>query len=75
MQTLWILADQLSPGNAALTGADPVNSVVLIVESKARGEVLRHHQQKLALECSGMRHFQRRLMARTDVGYRKRRLP
>ncbi len=63
MQTLWILADQLSPENAALTGADPVNSVVLIVESKARGEVVHYHQQKLVLVYSGMRHFARDLRA------------
>ena len=63
MQTLWILADQLSPENAALAGADPTDSVVLIVESKARGEVVRYHQQKLVLVYSGMRHFARDLRA------------
>ena len=63
MQTLWILADQLSPDNAALAGADPANSMVLIVESKARGEVVRYHQQKLVLVYSGMRHFARDLRA------------
>ena len=63
MQTLWILADQLSPDNAALVGADPANSVVLIVESKARGEVVRYHQQKLVFVYSGMRHFARDLRA------------
>ena len=63
MQTLWILADQLSPGNAALAGADPAHSVVLFVESKARGELVRYHQQKLVLVYSGMRHFARDLRA------------
>ena len=43
--------------------ADPANSVVLIVESKARGEVVRYHQQKLVLVYSGMRHFARDLRA------------
>ena len=63
MQTVWILADQISPENAALAGADPAKSVVLIVESKARGEVVRYHQQKLVLVYSGMRHFARDLRA------------
>ena len=63
MQTLWILADQVSPENAALAGADPAKSVVLIIESKARGELVRYHQQKLVLVYSGMRHFARDLRA------------
>ena len=63
MKTVWILADQLSPENAALAGADPAESVVLIVESKARGEVVRYHKQKLVLVYSGMRHFARELQA------------
>ena len=63
MKTIWILADQLSPENSALAGADRANSVVLIVESKARGEAVRYHQQKLVLVYSGMRHFARDLEA------------
>jgi deoxyribodipyrimidine photolyase-related protein len=63
MQTIWILADQLSPDNVALAAADPAKSIVLIVESKARGEVVRYHQQKLVLVYAGMRHFARDLEA------------
>ena len=63
MRTIWILADQLSLENAALAEADPADSVVLIIESKARGEVVRYHQQKLVLVYSGMRHFARDLRA------------
>ena len=61
MTSIWILADQLSVENAALAAADRASSVVVIVESKARGEVLRYHQQKLVLVYSGMRHFARDL--------------
>ena len=63
MVTIWILADQVSPENAALAAADKAQSVVLFVESKARGNVVRYHQQKLVLVYSGMRHFARELEA------------
>ncbi len=64
MTTLWILADQLSlEHNSALAGADKADSIVLIVESKARGNVVSYHQQKLVLVYSGMRHFVRDLEA------------
>ncbi len=63
MTTLWILADQLSPENSALATADRADSVVLFVESKARGGLVRYHQQKLVLVYAGMRHFARELEA------------
>jgi deoxyribodipyrimidine photolyase-related protein len=61
MNTVWILGDQLSPEHAALGLATPQDSHVLIVESKARGSVLRYHQIKLVLVYSAMRHFARDL--------------
>ena len=64
MQTIWILGDQVSLENTALRSADPRDSVVLMVESKARGAVLRYHQHKLVLVYSGMRHFARDLRER-----------
>lgn len=57
MNTLWILGDQLSPDHAALKKADPAHCQVLMVESKARGSVMRYHQVKLVLVYSAMRHF------------------
>ncbi len=57
MRTIWILGDQLSPTNSALAAADRSGDVVLMVESKARGNALRYHQQKLVLIYAAMRHF------------------
>lgn len=57
MNTVWILGDQLSVTHGALAGADRGRDRVLMVESKARGRVLRYHQQKLVLIYSAMRHF------------------
>ena len=63
MRTIWILGDQLSLTNSALAAADPQEAVVLMVESKARGKVLRYHQQKLVLIYAAMRHFAQELEA------------
>ncbi len=63
METVWILYDQLSLANAALAGADKQRDVVLISESKARGQFYTYHQQKLVLVLSAMRHFARDLEA------------
>lgn len=57
MKTVWVLGDQLSPTNAALAQVDPSSAVVVMIESKARGALLRYHQQKLALVYSAMRHY------------------
>ncbi|TLD71966.1 cryptochrome/photolyase family protein [Phragmitibacter flavus] len=56
-QTIWVLGDQLSPNNAALTAADPASAVVLMIESKARGALRHYHKKKLLLVYSAMRHF------------------
>lgn len=61
METVWILYDQLSLANAALAGADKERDVVLISESKARGQFYTYHQQKLVLVVTAMRHFARDL--------------
>jgi deoxyribodipyrimidine photolyase-related protein len=52
-RTAWVLADQLSPDNPALEGADRL----LIVESRTRPGSVRFHRQKLHLVWSAMRHF------------------
>ena len=64
MRTIWILGDQVSLENTALLAADQSDSVVLMVESKARGGALRYHQLKLVLVYSAMRHFARDLRER-----------
>ena len=57
MRTAWVLGDQLTMGNAALSGLDPARDVVLMVESRARGAHRRYHRRKLVLVYSAMRHF------------------
>lgn len=49
MQTILVLGDQVSLESTALAPADPADSVVLMIESKARGGALRYHQLKLVL--------------------------
>jgi deoxyribodipyrimidine photolyase-related protein len=67
-RTAWILADQLSPENPALEGADRV----LMVESLAAAGRLPFHRQKLHLVWSAMRHFARELERDgVEVDYRK----
>lgn len=61
MTTVWILGDQLTLRNAALEGCDPKRTVVLMVESRARGGHRRYHQQKLVLVFAAMRHFRAEL--------------
>jgi deoxyribodipyrimidine photolyase-related protein len=70
MNTVWILGDQLSPEHAALSLTTPKESRVLMIESKARGAVLRYHKLKLVLVYSAMRHFARDLLkAGWEVDY------
>ncbi|MFN2476460.1 MAG: cryptochrome/photolyase family protein, partial [Chthoniobacterales bacterium] len=64
MQTIWVLGDQVSLESTALAAADPADSVVLMIESKARGGALLYHQLKLVLVYSAMRHFARDLRER-----------
>jgi len=67
-RTAWVLGDQLSRENPALTGADRV----LMVESRARLSGGRWHRQKLHLVLSAMRHFAAELEQRgVEVDYRR----
>lgn len=52
-----VLADQLSPGLAALRAADPATSVVLMSEVAEEAGYVPHHRKKLAFLFSAMRHF------------------
>jgi deoxyribodipyrimidine photolyase-related protein len=71
MKTVWILGDQLSPEHAELAQFRPGEARVLMIESKARGSVMRYHQLKLVLVYSAMRHFAAELRERGwEVDYR-----
>ncbi len=71
MKTVWILGDQLSPTHAALARTTAGESRVLMIESKARGSVMRYHQLKLVLVYSAMRHYAQELRERGwKVDYR-----
>jgi deoxyribodipyrimidine photolyase-related protein len=65
-----ILGDQLSPELATLSDLDPTTDVVLMMEVTEEGRYVRHHQQKIALVLSAMRHFALELRARgVEVDY------
>jgi deoxyribodipyrimidine photolyase-related protein len=57
IKTVWITGDQCSKNNTALIAADNANSVILMIESIARGNMLKYHKKKLVLIYSCMRHF------------------
>ena len=59
-----VLGDQLSPDLSALTGLDPAHDVVLLLEVAAESEHVAHHQQKIVLFLSAIRHFAEDLRAR-----------
>jgi deoxyribodipyrimidine photolyase-related protein len=59
-----VLGDQCSDGLSALDGIDAARDVVLMAEVRSECTYVRHHQQKIALVLSAMRHFARRLEAR-----------
>ncbi len=52
-----ILGDQLTPTISSLADADPAATLVLLAEVAAEASYVRHHQKKLALVFSAMRHF------------------
>jgi len=58
-----VLGDQLSLGLSALSDLGP-SDVVLLVEVHEEATYVRHHQQKIALIFSAMRHFAAELQAR-----------
>ena len=57
MHSIWIIGDQLSLTNSALVAANKKTDVVLIIESRNRGNFLKYHKKRLVLVYSGMRHF------------------
>jgi len=58
-----VLGDQLSHGLASLTGCDPADTVVLMMEVAEEATHVRHHKAKIALIFSAMRHFAAELQA------------
>ena len=52
-----ILGDQLSHQLASLRDVDAENAVVLMMEVAEETTYVRHHQRKIALILSAMRHF------------------
>ncbi len=59
-----VLGDQLSHGLASLQGCDPADTVVLMMEVAEEATHVRHHQAKIALIFSAMRHFAAELRER-----------
>ncbi len=59
-----VLGDQLTPDIAALDGIDPAGDVVLMVEAMEECGHVPHHQQKIVLFLSAMRHFAYELRGR-----------
>ncbi len=57
MTTVWIAGDQLSPGNSALEGLQRKETVVLLIESLARGRERPYHKRRLTLIHAAMRGF------------------
>jgi deoxyribodipyrimidine photolyase-related protein len=62
--TVWITGDQCSPHHSALAASDPAQTVVLMIESIARGGMIRYHKRKLVLIYASMRSFARELRAK-----------
>ena len=58
-----VLGDQLSQSLASLRDADPADAVVLMMEVAEETTYVRHHQRKIALVLSAMRHFAAELRA------------
>ena len=58
-----VLGDQLSRSLASLRDADPADAVVLMMEVAEETTYVRHHQRKIALILSAMRHFAEELRA------------
>ena len=58
-----VLGDQLSLDLSSLRGADPANSVVLMMEVDEETTYVRHHRRKIAYILSAMRHHAQALRA------------
>jgi deoxyribodipyrimidine photolyase-related protein len=52
-----VLGDQLTRGLASLRDCDRVNDIILLCEVSDETSYVRHHQQKLVMILSAMRHF------------------
>ncbi len=64
MKTLrFILGDQLSRGLSALSRAEPVNDIILMVEVQAEAVSVRHHKKKIVFILAAMRAFADELRA------------
>ncbi len=59
-----VLGDQCSAGLSALADLDPATDTVLMAEVVDECTYVRHHQKKIVLVLSAMRHFARALRAR-----------
>ena len=59
-----VLGDQLSHDLASLSDMDPAHDVVLMAEVRDECTYVKHHQQKIVLVLSAMRHFAAELRAR-----------
>jgi deoxyribodipyrimidine photolyase-related protein len=55
-RTIWILGDQLGPGNSALVGAKKQEDVLFFVETERGLRKLSYHKQRLVLLISAQRH-------------------
>ncbi len=65
MSTLRVvLGDQCSAGLSALADLNPETDTVLMAEVLSECTYVRHHQKKIVLVLSAMRHFARALRAR-----------
>jgi deoxyribodipyrimidine photolyase-related protein len=68
---VFILGDQLDPGNPALAATDPSRARVLMVETKGEAGHVWSHKQRITAFLSAMRHRARRLAGEGwDVEYR-----
>lgn len=58
-----VLGDQLSQSISSLRDIDPDHDLVLMLEVLQENQYVRHHQQKIVLVLSAMRHFAEKLRA------------
>ena len=59
-----VLGDQCSAGLSSLRDLDPATDTVLMAEVLSECTYVLHHQKKIVLVLSAMRHFARALRAR-----------
>jgi deoxyribodipyrimidine photolyase-related protein len=59
-----VLGDQCSAALSSLEDLDPANDTVLMAEVMGECTYVRHHQKKIVLVLSAMRHFARALQSR-----------